>query len=55
MENVPSKNGITTTFVETDNLKNIENVITKIIYRNSNKFNDENNLIYKKYLKLLKK
>ena len=29
MENVPSKNGITTTFVETDNIKNIENVITK--------------------------
>jgi len=29
MENVPSKNGITTTFVETDNLKNIENVITE--------------------------
>ena len=29
MENVLSKNGITTTFVETDNIKNIENVITK--------------------------
>ncbi|EAA23407.1 Hypothetical Protein [Fusobacterium vincentii ATCC 49256] len=29
MENVLSKNGITTTFVETDNLKNIENAITK--------------------------
>ena len=29
MDNVLSKNGITTTFVETDNIKNIENVITK--------------------------
>ena len=29
MENVLSKNGITTTFIETDNIKNIENVITK--------------------------
>jgi len=35
MKNVLSKNGITTTFVETDNLKNIENAITektKMIY-----------------------
>ena len=35
MENVPSKNGITTTFVETDNLKNVENALTektKMIY-----------------------
>ena len=35
MENVLSKNGITTTFVETDNLKNIENALTektKMIY-----------------------
>jgi hypothetical protein len=29
MENMLNKNGITTTFVETDNLKNIENVITE--------------------------
>ena len=29
MDNVLSKNGITTTFVETDNIKNIENAITK--------------------------
>ncbi|MFC2424614.1 MAG: trans-sulfuration enzyme family protein, partial [Fusobacterium polymorphum] len=35
MENVLSKNGITTTFVETDNLKNVENALTektKMIY-----------------------
>jgi len=40
MENMLNKNGITTTFVETDNLKNIENV--KILLANKADVNHKN-------------